>query len=113
MYDESVDDKSSYEAAMEARLTRALERVPEPKIAADFAARVAARVPAEKPIAVRATYYGRTAVVIGMVVLFVSLLVFAPRTAGNSTFWVAMEWILCAQFIGLGVWLGVRRWGLG
>jgi hypothetical protein len=112
MYDESVDDNSSYAAPMEARLTRALERVPKPLIAADFAARVAAQAPARVPVAVTPTYYGRTAVVIGMVVLFVALVVFAPRTVGNSTFWLAMEWVLCAQFVGLGVWLGVRRWEL-
>jgi hypothetical protein len=113
MHDELMDDGNSSaaaEAALEARVIRALELGPELRISADFAARVAAQVPMRKPVVVTETHYGRNAMVIAMLVLFVALVAVASRMAGNSAFALGMEWILCAQFVAFGVWLGVRQW---
>jgi hypothetical protein len=37
------------------------------------------------------------------------MLLLAPRTTLHSTFWTALEWTLCAQFVVLAMWLGVWR----
>jgi hypothetical protein len=112
------------DAALELRVTQALERVPEVKITDDFAARVVARLP-ERQVAAREslgslarlsqtslkqTGYGYGAIVASLVVLLVALAALAPRTAGHGVFWVVMECVLCGQFVALAAWLGA---GLG
>jgi len=122
MYDGTMDDgkmndaipsAAASTAAGELRLIRALEARPEPQIPADFAARVASRVPEAKPVPLPATHYGRNAMVISMIVLLAAILVFAPRTAGNSAVWLTVEWTLCAQLVAIAVWFGTRRGSLG
>ena len=114
------------DAALELRVTRALERVPEMNITDDFAARVVARLP-ERQVApleslarlrqtslrqtgLKQTGYGYGAIVASLVVLLVALAALAPRTAGHGVFWVVMECVLCGQFVALAAWLGA---GLG
>ena len=113
------------DAALELRVTQALERVPEVKITDDFAARVVARLP-ERQVAAREslgslarlsqtrlkqTRYGYGAIVASLVVLLVALAALAPRTAGHGVFWVVMECVLCGQFVALAAWLGAGRRG--
>jgi hypothetical protein len=96
---------------LDQRLIHALETAPEPQVPADFAARVASLLPAARPVAVTATHYGHYAMLASMVVLLATLLLLAPRTADRSVFEVTLQWLLCAQFIGLAVWFSVRRQG--
>ncbi|MGI8770216.1 MAG: hypothetical protein ACR2JE_02140 [Acidobacteriaceae bacterium] len=109
MHHEMMDDESSSVSAMDARLIHVLESRPEMEIPAGFAARVVSRLPARRPASVTATQYGRNAMVMSMVALLVALLAWAPRTAGHSAVWLAVEWILCAEFASLVWWLGARR----
>ena len=101
---------------LEARVVRALERVPEPvraDLAEDFAARVAARVPARRVVAVRRTQYGRRVAMVALAVMLVALVALTPRSAHESVLRMTMEWVLCAQVLVLGVGLGLKRWNLG
>jgi hypothetical protein len=41
-------------------------------------------------------------------VLLVLMLAIARKAAGNSLYWSSLEWIFCAQFAALAVWLVVR-----
>jgi hypothetical protein len=100
---------ASRAADLDARILLALEHLPEVSIPVDFAARVAAKAPAvTTPAAIKPTHYGRNAMLAAMLVLLLALLAFAPRSVGGSHFWLALEWIFCAQFLALGVWFGIR-----
>ncbi len=94
--------------ADERRLVRALETVPAVTIPADFVARVVARLPAERPVSLRPTWYGRNAMLLGAAVLLVALLGLASRPSSQSVLGLAVEWTLCAQFVGLVFWLSAR-----
>jgi hypothetical protein len=113
MHDEPLNQNDLSPTACERldkRLTRALETVPTLQIPADFASRVASRVPARRPVSLTPTYYGYTAILIGMLVTLVALLVVAAH-AGRATIGLP-ESFLFAQFIALAVWFGVRRHSL-
>ena len=118
------------DAALELRVTQALERVPEVKITDDFAAHVVARLPERqmapresldslarlrqtrlKQTGLKQTRYGYGAIMASLVVLLVALAALAPRTAGHGVFWVVMECVLCGQFVALAAWLGAGRRG--
>ncbi len=96
---------------LDQRILRALETQPEPHIPADFASRVASQMPARHTVSLTPTYYGYTAILIGMVVTLVALLVVAAHAAGRAAIGLP-ESFLFAQFIALAVWFGVRRHSL-
>jgi cytochrome oxidase assembly protein ShyY1 len=100
------------ERALDERIVAALEQAPDMSgsIRADFAERVAARVPARRPIAVRETHYGGTMMWCSLAVLFVVLVIVAVQGAGRSVIGTAVEWSLCAQFLGIAIWLAMGRW---
>jgi uncharacterized membrane protein len=96
--------------AVEDRLTRALERVPEVTIPTGFAARVAAQVPKRREMAARPARYGWMAMRISMAVLVIALVAVAMHMGQRSSvFGITMEWMLCAELVGLAVWLGGVR----
>jgi hypothetical protein len=96
--------------ALEERVVRALERVPEVTIPAEFAARVVAQVPKRREIAVRPARYGLMAMRISVAVLVIALVGVAMHATGRGMFGVVMEWVLCAELIALAVWMsGVRE----
>ena len=100
------------ERALDERIVAALEGTPDVSysIPADFAERVAARVPARRPVMVRETHYGWTIMWCSLIVLFVVLVIVAVQGAGRSAIGTAVEWSLCAQFLGIAIWLAMRRW---
>ena len=102
MQDERMSDVDS----MDERLTRALERKPAVDVPAGFAARVAGQVPVRRAVAVPTARYGLLAARIGMAVLVVALVVLAMRHADGTVFGITVEWILCAELVGLAAWLG-------
>jgi hypothetical protein len=93
---------------IEKRITLALETAPRPEIPQDFATRVAAQMPPLTPVSLTPRGYGRNAAMICMGVLLALILVIAHR-AGASPLWTWMEWIFCAQFALVAVWLAVRH----
>jgi hypothetical protein len=95
--------------ALEERVTRALEQVPEVRIPADFAARVAGRLPVRRAFAARPAHYGLMTMRISMAVLVLALVVVAMHSGGRSVFGITLEWVLCAELVGLAVWLGGVR----
>jgi len=98
------------EDALEERVVRALERVPEVRIPAEFAARVVAQVPKRKEIAVRPARYGLMAMRTSVAVLVLALVVVAMHATVRSVIGIALEWVLCAELVALAVWLsGVRE----
>jgi hypothetical protein len=115
MRDESLNHQHSTTteadqlAVLDQRLIHALEIAPEPRVPADFAARVASLLPARHPVSVTPTHYGHYAMVASMVILLAALLLLAPHATDRSIFGLTLQWLLCAQFIGLAVWLSVRR----
>jgi predicted phage tail protein len=103
-------------AEMDARLAQALDARPVAAVPADFAARVARQMPARRPVLLTPRHYGRNAMVVCMVVLGVALLLVAALHAGTVSAAVeATVCILCAQFLGLVVWLGMKDglWRMG
>ncbi len=98
--------------ALEERVTRALERVPEVTVPADFAARVAAQVPKRSEMAARPARYGWMAMRISMAALVIALLAVAMHATGRSSvLGIALEWVLCAELVGLAIWLS-GAWNL-
>ena len=96
--------------ALEDRLTRALERLPEVTISEEFAARVAAQVPKRRERAARPARYGWMAMRISMAVLVIALVAVAMHTGQRSSvIGTTLEWMLCAELVGLAVWLGGVR----
>jgi len=112
MFDDSMNPEAEAEREFDARITEQLERLPDlsAAIPADFAARVAAKVPVRRrPVSVRTTHYGRTLMVLGLVVLFVALVVLAKHSFTTSPIGMALEWTLCIQFLAFAVWMGVQH----
>jgi hypothetical protein len=101
MQEQRVNDADS----MDERLTRVLERKPEVAAPGGFAARVAGQVPVRKTVAMPTLRYGLLAARIGMGVLLLALVVVAMRSTGHTMFGVVLEWILCAELIGLAAYL--------
>ena len=99
------------EVALDERIVRELERMPDlsSSIAPDFAVRVAAKVPAGRDVAVIPARYGRSVMWVSLIALFMFLLVLAGLGFGRSAMGVAIEWCLCAQFLGLAVWMAIFR----
>jgi hypothetical protein len=106
--------------AFDARIIAELERVPDlsSAVPVDFAARVAAQVPARRAVMVppsapdHETHYGRTAMWVCVAVLFAVLIGAAAKGLGHSTIGTVIEWTLYAQFLGIVIWLGRRRWSV-
>lgn len=90
---------------VDAQLTRALERKPAVEVPAGFAARMAGRVPVRRTIAVPTARFGLLAARVGMAMLLLALVVLSMRSADRTVFGIAMEWILCAEVVGLAAWL--------
>jgi hypothetical protein len=91
----------------EEKITLALETAPRPEIPPDFAAKIAAQMPPLTPVTLTPRGYGRNAALISQAVLLALIVVFAHRS-GASPLWTSMEWIFCAQFALVAVWLAVR-----
>jgi len=95
--------------ALEERMVRALERVPEVTIPADFAARVAGRLPVRRAIAVTPARYGLLAMRICMALLVLALVVVAMHSGARSVFGIVLEWVLCAELVALAMWMSGAR----
>jgi hypothetical protein len=98
--------------ALDARLNQALETAPAVRIRADFAARIASQVPllpAPATASITPRHYGRNAAIASMAVLLVLIFAIAHRATGSSLLWITTQWIFCAQFTLLAVWLAGRR----
>ena len=94
--------------ALEERMVRALERVPEVTIPAEFAARVAGRLPVRRAFAARPARYGLMTMRISVVVLVLALAAAAMHSGGRSG--IVLEWVLCAELVALAMWMsGVRN----
>ena len=104
-------DSSPAALELDQRLTRALEASPEVRIPADFAARVASQVPARPVVSLTQTHYGDYAMLLGILVTLAALFVFGVHTPDRHTFNL-VETFLLTDFIGLTVWLSVRRHSL-
>jgi hypothetical protein len=95
---------------LDLRIAEALQRKPDVRVPEDFAAKLAASVPDRalrlRTATVRVRRIGDKVAAVALVVLAVAMLALAPRTAG-STFYLAMEWILIAQFCSLAVWIEI------
>jgi hypothetical protein len=119
MHDEQLDQDNSaaiehgapHGDPMDQRLTRALETLPKISIPADFAARVARQLPAERPVSLTPTYYGQTAMWIGIFLTLAALLFLARHTTGHMSFEL-LESLLLAQFVALAVWFSIWRHSL-
>ena len=95
---------------LDGRVVRVLERKPQVEIPEGFAARVARQVSAARvAVPVRAPRFGSSIGLICAVLSAVAMLLLAPRTAGHDPFWMALQWLLCAQFCALTAWLGLSR----
>jgi hypothetical protein len=108
MAEHSINPTDPESQLLDARITLALETAPQLEIPPDFAARVAAQMPPLPQVSLRPRGYGRNAAMICMGVLLALIFVFAHR-AGASPLWTSMEWIFCAQFALVAVWLAVRK----
>jgi Mg-chelatase subunit ChlI len=92
--------------ALEERMVRALERVPEVTIPAEFAARVAGRLPVRRAFAARPARYGLMTMRISVVVLVLALAAAAMHSGGRSVFGS----VLGAELVALAMWMsGVRN----
>jgi hypothetical protein len=102
-------------ASLDLRLIRALEAAPRPEVPADFAARLIARLPPHAPalnaVTIRSTHYGRSAILIGIVVLLAAMLILAGCAADHTELGTMLEWALCAQFVALTIWFTAWRKG--
>jgi hypothetical protein len=102
------EEMQRVDAELDARVVRALERVPEVTIPADFAARVGGMVPARRVApTVQSTRIGYKAMAGSMVALLVAMVLLAPRSMGHGATWVVLEWTLCGQFVLLALWWSV------
>ena len=108
MAEHSMNPTDSESQLIETRITLALETPPQLAIPPDFAARVAAQMPPLTPVTLTPRGYGRKAAILCMWVLLGLIFAFAHRTAA-SPLWTSMEWIFCAQFALVAVWLAVRH----
>jgi ABC-type transport system involved in cytochrome c biogenesis permease subunit len=96
---------------LEQRIIRALETVPKPHIPAGFAARVASQLPAGRPVSLRPTHYGQSAMWIGVVLTLVTMLALALQANGRPIFGLAESFLL-TLFVVLVIWLSVWRHSL-
>jgi len=96
--------------ALEERVVRELERVPEVTIPAEFAARVAGRLPVRRAFTARPARYGLMAMRTSMAVLVLALVTVAMHAGGRSVFGLALEWVLCAELVALALWMGGVRY---
>jgi hypothetical protein len=94
---------------VDTRVARALELKPEVKIPVGFAARVAAQAPVRRAVALRPARYGRMAMWAALALLVVALVAMGTRPGLRTEFGLWMEWILCAELIGIALWLGGVR----
>jgi hypothetical protein len=108
MAEHSMNPTDSESQLLDARITLALETPPQPEIPPDFAAKVAAQMPPLSQVSLTPRGYGRNVAMICMCVLLALIFVFAHR-AGASPVWTSVEWIFCAQFALVAVWLAVRQ----
>jgi hypothetical protein len=104
-------DSSPAALELDRRLASALEAAPEVRIPADFAARVASQVPARPVVSLTQTHYGDYAMLLGIVVTLAALFIFGLLAPDRHTFNV-VESFLLTDFVGLTVWLSVRRYSL-
>jgi hypothetical protein len=104
-----MPDDAMKDAALDAKILRALETAPEVSIPAGFAARVARQLPPRAVVTQLPRRYGRNAAVACMAGLLVLIFALAHRAAGTSPLWVSVELIYCVQFVLLAVWVGMRE----
>ena len=102
---------ASHAQSLDARILRALETAPRVEVPSDFAARVARQLPPRPAAVLSPARYGYRAAGACLVVLLVLMFAFAHRATGTSLYWTSIEWIFCAQFVFLAVWLAVRNAG--
>ena len=99
--------------AFDQRLIRALEAAPRPQISSDFTARLTARLPPSPAVQpsfpLPETHYGRSMTLIGIVVSLSAILGLAAHMSKPSSFQLAIEWILLAEFVALTLWLSAYR----
>lgn len=108
MTEHSMDPVDPESRLLDAKIALALETPPRLEIPPDFAARVAAQMPPLTQVTLTPRGYGRIAAMICMAVLLALIFVFAHRAAA-SPLGTSMEWIFCAQFALVAVWLAVHR----
>ncbi len=94
--------------SLERRIIRVLETAPQASVPAGFAARVAGQLPRRAAVVLAPTRYGRRAAVACLIFLVVLMLAFARKATGSSPYWFSLEFVLCAQFALLTVWLAAR-----
>jgi len=106
--DMQLQDRNS-QAVFDAKLTRALERRPEPAVPADFASRVAAALPPAAP-APKPMQVGRTVGLAAAAVLGVALVALAPHASPAFNNWAFdFELVVIAQLGGIAYWLTAVR----
>ena len=106
MHEQRMKVEGAAMDALDRRVVRALERVPEVTIPANFAARVAAQAPKLREMAARPARYGWMTMRISMAVLVIAVVVVAMLAGGHGVIGIALEWVLCAELVGLAIWLG-------
>lgn len=94
---------------LESRLDQALAKAPSPSIPADFAARVGGMVPARETLPEPRFAYARNSMALCAVCLLAGLMLLAPHARAGSTFAIAFEWTLCAQFSLLALFVALPR----
>jgi hypothetical protein len=102
-----AEDKMNPQS-LDARIILALETAPRPKIPADFAARIARQLPPRAALVLTPVRYGWRAAAACLVVLMVLMLALARLANPGSLYWFSIEFIFCAQFVALAVWLVAR-----
>lgn len=97
------------DSAMEAAITRALERQSEVLVPADFAARVRASLPARPRVRARRSV-GRIAGTAAVAGLIVGLCWLAPHTQPSfASLAFDFEMLMLVELAGVAAWLAMRR----
>jgi len=104
------DEMNLHSEALERKILLALETAPRVDVPEGFAARIARQLPPQPAVVLTPARYGLRAAVACVAVLIALMLVSAPLAMGNSTLWLSLESIFCAQFGLLAVWLVARRY---
>ncbi len=115
--DETMLNGTTDTAALENALTSALEKRPEAHVPADFAARVMNRLPDEQPGKVLSDRKGlgvaRTVGYLSAAATTAALAAIAlwnpAAVETGKTVAFAVEMLLLAELLGVGLWLGTRR----
>jgi hypothetical protein len=99
-----MDTRESLEATgVESAITRALEKRPEVVVPVEFAGRVMRSLP--PPRRRRKMPVGRTAVMVGMLALALTMFALAPQVRPQITnFAFDLELLLLVQMAGIGWW---------